>query len=291
MNESNFNDRYPLAIKNGLKHLYKFMSVRNPDNSTEFLECLLIDGHLFLSPPSVFNDPFECKPYFSLESHDTNDIKKLKKKFFSLIRDHVVLNNVAHDLSYFDRLNNFFDNPENDITIDENLKLLFNSIYQGFRIYSLTQSPYNLLFWSYYANSHKGICIEFDAQIPPFSEARKVEYLEKYPEVKSFFDNEYLRKVPALSKSIEWKHENEYRILQVTNKLQHPNFMDFLGNEFLILRPNSIKSVIVGAQITESDLDDVKNILKRSKFTPKLYKASLSKTEFKLEKTFDEIRY
>ncbi len=35
--------------------------------------------------------------------------------------------------------------------------------------------------WSHYADSHKGICLEFDTSFEPFNKSRQVKYGNKIP--------------------------------------------------------------------------------------------------------------
>lgn len=71
----------------------------------------------------------------------------------------------------------------------------------------------NLLLWGYYANSHKGVCMEFDVQQEEsdlFKKGASVEYVPSYP-VLDWFDNQYVIFNRVFIKSQHWAHEKEIR--------------------------------------------------------------------------------
>lgn len=98
-----------------------------------------------------------------------------------------------------------------------------NRTFNELRICGFTTDKNNLLFWSHYANSHKGICIEFDAAIMPIALAYKVEYSEKYPQVTyPIFPDERAFK-PALVKAKVWGYENECRTMFIPTMIELPS--------------------------------------------------------------------
>ncbi|MCW8039770.1 DUF2971 domain-containing protein [Acinetobacter entericus] len=88
-------------------------------------------------------------------------------------------------------------------------------------IYSLSKTPIDELLWAYYANSHKGFCIEYD-----LDELLKINDLKTYFDVNygdinklnfgSAFVNNSINKLLKLilgNKSNAWIHEDEIRLL------------------------------------------------------------------------------
>lgn len=127
----------------------------------------------------------------------------------------IIINN--QEIKFFDLLAknsaSFFD-----ISIEKSLGNLMQ-IYNNSGVYSLSKDYKNELLWAYYANSHKGFCIEYDFNI-----------LKQYPcNEDNFFDVKYSKNVPIINlgsifdisilkkslvtKSLSWKHEDEIRIL------------------------------------------------------------------------------
>jgi hypothetical protein len=85
-------------------------------------------------------------------------------------------------------------------------------------VLSLTANPNSIPMWAYYADGHRGICIEFQRSpenVLGSTATRPIHYTNAYPDV-SFFD---MFEEPGVlswtvmqTKSSEWKHEQEWRV-------------------------------------------------------------------------------
>ena len=131
----------------------------------------------------------------------------------------------------------------------------------------------NLLMWSHYADSHQGICLEFDSKHEPFSKTFEVEYKSEIPNINSdlLFEGEqnaeYIKKLLSF-KSIDWKQEEELRIFhQESNK-----------SYFYPIR--SLKSIYFGLRANPSDIEMICSIIKSKNPDVKFYRM------IKLENTF-----
>jgi hypothetical protein len=85
-------------------------------------------------------------------------------------------------------------------------------------------NPDNLLMWSHYANSHKGLCLKFDVleDLSQFSPLFKVEYKEEYPvlnHVKS--DSGGVVTKLLTTKGIQWEYEQEWRVVKMAESGNH----------------------------------------------------------------------
>jgi hypothetical protein len=80
---------------------------------------------------------------------------------------------------------------------------------------------------------------------------------------------------------MDWKHEDEYRILRRVNAWKE----DGEGRQaFLELNYGQIKWVCAGVWTPEEDVDELRAIVKASKFPEaRVYRASLNSTEFKID--------
>lgn len=115
-----------------------------------------------------------------------------------------------------------------------------NSLEQTFKIRDsiyvgcLSEKNDSILMWSYYGDKHRGVCIEFEVPEDK-SHLFKVEYKSERPKIQSEkvikefcgrmlaqIDNELISQdeviinllaLPYITKSIEWKHEYEYRYI------------------------------------------------------------------------------
>jgi len=91
-------------------------------------------------------------------------------------------------------------------------------------VYSLSQSYDDELLWAYYADSHRGFCVEYDLEkLKEYKietePAVNVEYQDEIPVISSLdvlqmdkYRNVLQKKLMG-TKSKRWKHENEIRII------------------------------------------------------------------------------
>ena len=116
--------------------------------------------------------------------------------------------------------------------LDEMVKMLHTSIGNAVGITCFSETPYNMLMWSHYANKHSGICVEYDFSklfsTVPNSLLLPVEYSDKRPLLpiekvvvnqggKIEADQSKMKLLlPALLKSLAiksdiWNYEREWR--------------------------------------------------------------------------------
>ena len=60
-----------------LDFLYRYRSFAASER--KYLEETIVENKLYFPPPAVFNDPFDCKPTFSLEGTDRDKRKYAEK--------------------------------------------------------------------------------------------------------------------------------------------------------------------------------------------------------------------
>ena len=75
--------------------------------------------------------------------------------------------------------------------------------------------------WSYYAQSHTGVVLHFDATQAPIGIAQPVVYRDSYPQLPvpppvGWDESEIARRC-LLTKSKEWGHEQEFRLIDYPN--------------------------------------------------------------------------
>lgn len=161
---------------------------------------------------------------------------------------------------------------------------IFKAIRKAFselRICCFTEGKENLLLWSHYANSHKGFCVEYDATIPPFSYAYKVQYKNEYPEVLYPRPTDAAAFTPALVKSKIWNYEKEFRIIFTPEvDIQPPN-----DGKSLLLAGHEMKNIYLGSEIQNKEKDTLLKLVERSKFNPRIWETKISESSFSLEFT------
>lgn len=203
---------------------------------------------VYYSPPCKLNDPFEFKPNIVMPSEvalktcleakgiRNNNFKALISKNMKMLRENIPrVKNVLEELS------------------------------EKAGVFCLTPHFDNLLMWSHYGDSHKGICVGFDIEQPihdndpvdpVFGLGVDVEYLDAYPEIcmteiinglstytespdKMSGYNEMVARI-LYAKGQDWSYENEVRFCNIN-----------LGfSSGLVSFPASkLKEIILGSKI------------------------------------------
>lgn len=107
--------------------------------------------------------------------------------------------------------------------------------------------------WSKYSDDHKGMCLQFDVLKDPelFTLAQPVNYVNKLPVYNHFTDrNELLNKV-ILSKTNDWKFEQEIRVVKVPSEMKTEK-----DGQAFSFKPLSLKKVIFGYKAKKETIDE-----------------------------------
>jgi len=139
----------------------------------------------------------------------------------------------------------------------------------------------DLLMWSHYGGRYRGICLEFDTKIEPFSKVKPVRYLSTLPQldVASILLNKDFDHVAELfcTKSSPWSYEKEWRALHSVAGTQY------------IYPVEALKGVYFGPDIDKESLEIVCLILAGQNESVRLFRGYRSTTEFRV--VFEEFTY
>ncbi len=136
----------------------------------------------------------------------------------------------------------------------------------------------SILMWSYYADKHQGVCLEYnpillndgnDEHMKILNAIQKVQYSEKQYNSVGFFDSIEDINTIFFSKALCWSHEQEWRIVLNENieKLQFP----------------CLTGVYLGANFDNSEkyCDIVRSVLGKDRYVA-LYDAVVDRKEYKI---------
>lgn len=225
----------------------------------DILEKLLIR----FTQPSCFNDPFEMR--LSVGGHTPEKLEEAQEKLNRINYRQFVLSGREMPYEEFRKI----QNTHNKTAMN---RLKYDSHYQkqaaiihAFKnwdsqvgILSLSATEKNLLMWAHYADSHRGMLIEFNPEHSFFNAPNptdgefnfgmlaKVHYSINRPrdDVETTSPLEILPMIKT--KSNEWVKEQEWRVYQL---LENRDKQITAGNETVSLfklPPDCIKRVIVG---------------------------------------------
>ena len=202
---------------------------------------LLVTGHLYLATPSSLNDPFESE--FEFEKMEVlPDIDFLKKIF---LNKKVEVNKINQD-NFYPYLKELLKDRQED----------------EYGITCFSEVKDDILMWSYYADSHRGICLEFDKDkivksgviraidlklenIKPLSEVPKVKIIED--ENGLSFEEEDI----SLWKFPHWSNEKEIRLHG--NLSNYRNIKNGKVKRTIPFDKESLTGVYLGERISVED--------------------------------------
>jgi hypothetical protein len=238
-----------------------FYKYRELDSNNYSLD-ILLKKELWLAEPESLNDPFDCQSEYSKLFDDA--IRNLK---IPLVAVESFKKSASESMSYL-------------------------------RVLSLSINEVNPLLWAHYADSHRGFCLGFDdnhfnTSINPRLKPQKVKYRSDLPSLEfsdqllnsNFSDKQdtinliqVLEKFTyeiALTKPLEWKVEEEYRVVT-----QHP-----VQGKVVSFNSLALREVIFGLNMDLKKQDKIMQILSQKEWKHvKLFKIEKANGSFELAK-------
>ena len=289
--------------------IYKYTSLNSAIS-------ILKSGGVALSNPKDFNDPNDCS--FVQNKKDKEKIEKLIADYsvYKVINELVSLNKITLNKynrtiltglqkeidamkwileknPYFNRIPGFnliskmvgTKTKEFDTLVAKAKKELQDKIDEAVKnakesalISCFSKRNNSILMWAHYANSHKGVCIEYER--PGSIDFKNVKYKKRRPFIKMYkavshvialdilqkkeTDDEiasYLKETlnPFFIKSTDWLYENEVRCLYSRAKL--PDNISYDGKRY-ILNIGYPKAIYIGCKAAGDELDHLYNLAK-----------------------------
>lgn len=147
-------------------------------------------------------------------------------------------------------------------------------------VYSLSAEPTNMLMWSRYSDSHRGICLRFDMDVlhrhftPRGILGLPVSYAHERPVIvvgAGEHPQELLRKL-FLRKAGCWSYDEEWRFLEYR-----------AGSGLRPFPRDALRSIILGARITDEDAQFVQALVQERGVPIEVRRAVLDEGTFELK--------
>ncbi len=245
------------------------------------LSKIVLDRELYFSNPKDFNDPWDCRPWYSVEGlTDPAVFERHIDWYLMVTRAH--LPDMPED--EIQRMANVYRANPNLLIgkIQEISSTIEMPIFDRYRVYCLSSKPDDELMWAHYSNKHQGLCLEFDVRTELFCSALKVSYQEKYPSLDLTDDTELGNLQPFITKSAAWSYEDEYRLIAQEEGASFPEDTLKTRNNIVGLPEGALTTIIVGCMAPDSIREAVKTIIASSKNSIDLKLASRAPDQYKL---------
>lgn len=271
--------------------IYKYLS-------SEFGPQVLTDFRLKLTGPNALNDPFELFPN-TVKEGPCRRAERYLSDDENLRRDYAALSlaraNGLPDFETFRQhvrsgaFNSELDDaaPSGNASSTDRVNLLSREL----SLLCLTTNHSSSLMWAHYADDHKGIALEFDRDWEGFHSGiplQKVTYKKdrmvwnvNWEPTDPWYDEKLDDLV--LTKSTDWKYEDEWRKLVHVSDVEVAN-----GRNFLRIAPEAIKGVYFGVRCSTETTDTVRKAIERPELkNVRLYLGRLHSSEFRI--VFEEV--
>jgi hypothetical protein len=211
--------------------MFKFYNIPN----IKTLEDIVGDNPTIkFSSPFNLNDPFELKFNVKLDPYAEGHLELYQQAHPNCTKDDFLnwQRQVENNYGYINQV-------ENTTRIE---------IARMITLCSFSQNCNNNLMWSHYAGNHSGICVEYLEDLTShfktnssFFAATSVQYSECPPSIDIFENNASKIFKMIFNKQSEWKYEQEYRIVILSN------------NEFdkIPIDRKFIKAIYVGSNASD----------------------------------------
>lgn len=176
----------------------------------------IVDGSIRMTQPGAFNDPFELLPEIVVRKDQAEESMSFSFDILAPRRESP-LERVVHLTD---------DHVASDITS----RHILDDLNRQVGIFCLSKSPNSILMWSHYADQYQGAVVSFDADHEFFAGQITVEYVEERP--RRHLDTYKSEPVPfaeLCAKSIEWKYEQEVRIVRALRDCKKTDHVDTRG--------------------------------------------------------------
>jgi len=262
--------------------LYRYLG------NQEYIFDTIFNKRLYCSNPKNFNDPYDCRPKFSLLSCK-NEPDEVWRNYY------IQLEKVNHPSLTDDEIIKLAEakflkgeHRNDEWLIEEDLAIRKAHHDGSPRICCFSRSPRNAMMWAFYANNHKGVVLQFNKSILrdecDWYKGHSVDYYSRYITLKKYVNtmNEaiqgdctaYYRLIFG-SKSCEWSNEQEERFFSSVEYLKYPEEM--------------LTGILFGSNTPENLQDSIIQELSRWRTKPRLFKENLLRSGIKLN--FKTISY
>lgn len=249
------------------QRFFKYRSLAT-EQDRQRVRQIVVGSKIYFPPAKFFNDPFDLHPVFDLTAPrhvQRKDYERLSKKYEGLGR--AERRKEARRVMKTSMSSKNITATTRSIQ-DEHARVITETV----GVLCVCKKRDDILMWSHYADSHKGVCLEFDGMAKFMAHAQEVKYSKTREPIRAYHETEeQMMEKALLTKSDRWAYEDEYRLLRYKHG---PGLVEF--------RPHNLTGIILGANADRATIDLVKSWIGERAEAVTLYCASVSSTEFEI---------
>lgn len=219
------------------RRLFKYRSVVSP-----YTEDIFRSRRLFFSAPAAFNDPFDCNLPLIFEGTE--------QEWSTFLNEFITPGPDIQEVQRKQAVSNLmaqrpWENPGPfQFILEENRVKVRNQS----SVFCWASKPDDVLMFAYYADSHKGICLEFEVGLEhEIGRAVPVIYPPEFPDLNYMRVHSDISNILIFRKAPFWAHESELRVFRYGVAAGMVGFPDHL-----------LKRVIFGAEAGDKAINLVK---------------------------------
>lgn len=243
--------------------LFRFRSLSGP--SENFTKSIITRNEIYFSDPASLNDPYDCQPTFDINGspdewkrHLSRSLKMQGSKKISISERIRITRKWMAEEKYKNI------NPET-----------FKQLTSRFGIACFSASMNNMLLWTHYADNHRGICLIFEPSKDSYgalTHSSEIQYQSELPHIRlvdlSETGDSKIIKI-LLTKSKQWQHEQEYRLI-----------LPYGAKQSLQFHPSSLIGIVLGAKISKEHEAKVRSWAAAHPYRPIIHSGKLSSNSY-----------
>lgn len=242
------------------KKLFKYRSL----DVNGYTEDLIRETKVFFGCPLDFNDLYDCRFRVSFEGSEEQK-QRWCEELIRTRRPHLSDTEFRMQVGLLMRGFNSAGGHDSISSIDDFVQKRIRAL----GVFSMSEVNDDILMWSHYADSHRGICVEFETRnlgMPVYP----IKYSGSRPVFDVFDpDHDSVGRRCVLTKSSHWEYEKEWRI--VVN-----------GSTVAALPSESLTGVVFGCRASDELKASIRAAIKDRYPQPALFQAREHPTEFRV---------
>jgi hypothetical protein len=258
-----------------LTNLYHYQSF-----NVDYLREVIVDGVIYFSKPSDFNDPWDCRPWFDFSGLADPEIVEEHVRWYIDVtkrnRPDISEDQVLETANLYRKNPNILAQKVREFS-----GAMCSAIDSRYRVYCLSSRCDSELMWSHYADKHRGVCLEFEVLNDLFFTALQVQYAEVYPRFSmTSFSGDEQQIAPLITKSNSWGYEKEFRL--ISDELGDPRDCIVTVGGKKGLPALSLTGVVLGCLAPDSTKTAIQGLIAASTNRPQLKSAQRALGRYQL---------